>query len=141
MPAGVVNGSVRASFPWLPPDGIVWHVAGGEHWDTVRVPHNLGLIAIDRLGRRCGAVICDPWSRTLFFLVERDSTTDWNVRGTFAGSTATYVTVPPLDGRLSHLHWQRPPAEGCVVTSTDHLHTALTEAVAYQLGPRTEQAS
>lgn len=132
-----MSAAARVDFPWLPPDGTVWHVAGGEHWDIVRTPRNLGLIAMERLGDRCGAVICDPWSRILFFLVEPGSTVGWEVRGTFAGSTATYVTVPPLDGCEPQLHWQRPPAGGCIITRTDHLRAALAEAVAHQLGPRT----
>ncbi|MCT9091580.1 hypothetical protein N4G70_22305 [Streptomyces sp. ASQP_92] len=132
-----MKAAARSTASWLPPEGTVWHIAGGVHWDVVRAPLTLGLVAVERLGEDCGAVICDPWARTLYFLVDPCSTAGWQVPRTFAGSTATYVTVPPLDGRDPQLHWQRSPAESRIITRTEQLRTALAGAVAHQLGPRT----
>ncbi|MFE9373134.1 hypothetical protein ACFYM2_25675 [Streptomyces sp. NPDC006711] len=131
--------AARVHAPWLPPRGTVWHVAGGEHWDVVRAPLSLGLVALELLGDDCGAVICDPWARTLYFLVEPSSTADWQVPRTTAGSTATYLTVPPLDGRDPQLHWKRSPTQDRVITNTELLRTALAGVVAHQLGPRTDK--
>jgi hypothetical protein len=138
MQVVVVNAAARAGYPWLPPSGSVWHVPCGEHWDVVRAPRNIGLAAIELLGEDCGAVICDPWSRVLFFLAEAGCSTGWRLPPTFAGGAATYLPVPPIDAEESRLHWHRPPTPEHVITQTRQLRDALERAVACLLGPRKE---
>jgi hypothetical protein len=133
-----MNATDRTVLPWLPPSGSVWHVPCGEHWDAVRTPRNIGLAAMALLGDDCGAVICDPWSRILFFLAEPGSTTGWRLPPTFAGGSATYLPVPALDAGEPRLHWHRPPDPERTLTRTNQLQDALERAVGNLLGPRKE---
>ena len=103
-----MNTSVRAEL-WLPPPGRSWHVEAGEHWDAVRVPRTVGLAVLKTLGDAHGAVICDAWTRILYFLTEPGTTTGWNVPDTFACGPATYVMVPALAAPEQALHWQSAP--------------------------------
>ncbi|MET7715496.1 hypothetical protein [Streptomyces sp. NPDC005407] len=133
-----MSASVRAALPWLPPAGTVWQVEAGEHWDAVRVERRTGLVAIDRLDGQCGAVICDPWTRILYFLTVPGATADWSVESTRACSTSTYVSVPSLGAEGHTLHWECRPTRDLHLTDPGLLRLALEDAVAHTHRPRTE---
>jgi len=133
-----VTASVRAQLPWLPPEGTVWNVEAGIHFDAIRVPRTLGVSALGDLQEEGGAVICDPWSRIMYFLVEPSSTLDWQVRETLRCGPATYVVVPPLNAQETVLHWAVPPSPDCPFFPVGRLHDALTAVVEAAFGPRTE---
>jgi hypothetical protein len=135
-----VSVPVKAQPPWLPPEGTIWHVEAGTHFDAVRTGRTLGAAALARLGGASGAVICDPWSRIYYFLTEPSSTTGWEVRETTVFGAATYVVVPPPNSRELDLHWVvRPPADR-PFTPPEQLRQALQGAVAAQYGPRPEHS-
>lgn len=133
----LVNATVREQLPWLPPEGTVWHVEAGTHFDAVRAGRTIGLAALAELGDDCGPVICDPWTRIHYFLTEPASTGGWDVRETTACGAATYVVVPPLNARESDLHWVRQPSAGLPFTPPERLRHALQTAVDTMFGPRT----
>jgi hypothetical protein len=135
-----MNALLRAQLPWLPPEGTIWHVEAGTHFDAVRVGRTLGVAALARLEGESGAVICDPWSRMHYFLAEPSSTSAWNVRGTTACGPATYVVVPPLNTREPNLHWAVRPTPDRPFTPTDRLCRALTAAVDAQHGNQAERS-
>lgn len=135
---GLVSASVRAQLPWLSPEGAVWNVEAGTYFDAIRVPRTIGLSAISDLDGQSGAVICDPWSRIMYFLTEPSSTRDWQVRETVPCGPATYVVVPPLDARETVLHWAVPPSLKRPFTPVDRLREVLQAIVDAKFGPGTE---
>ncbi|GHD71265.1 hypothetical protein GCM10010317_079770 [Streptomyces mirabilis] len=137
---GSVKSPVKAQPPWLPPEGTLWHVQAGTHFDAVRTGRTLGAAALALLGDASGAVICDPWSRIYYFLTEPSSTTGWDVRETTACGAATYVVVPPLNSREMDLHWVVRPPPDRPFTPTYQLRQVLQTAVDAQYGPRTEHS-
>src|SRR4051794_21991633 len=124
-----MNAMARAQLPWLPPEGTIWHVEAGTHFDAVRVGRTPGVAALALLGGDSGAVICDPWSRIHYFLAEPPRPLGWNVRGTPGWGSAPYVVVPPLNSDETSLHWAVRPSPDRPFTPTDELHKALTAAV------------
>ncbi|MFJ6460258.1 hypothetical protein ACIQM0_04225 [Streptomyces sp. NPDC091387] len=131
--------TAAAGLPWLPPDGTVWTVGAGEHWDAVRVPYSLGRSAVEAMSDGCGAVISDSWSRILYFLTTVGTSDGWAVQGTVPCGVTTYVTVPPLNANNGGLHWLREPTAERVVTDPVKLRAALVASTAVILGPRTER--
>ncbi|MGW2566930.1 hypothetical protein [Streptomyces sp. NPDC001537] len=131
-----MNAVVEAQLPWLPPEGTIWHVEAGTHFDAVRVSRTLGIAALALLGDESGSVICDPWSRIQYFLAEPSSTSGWNLRGTTACGAATYVVVPPLNSSELNLHWAVRPTPDRPFTPTDQLRKALKAAVDAQYDTR-----
>ncbi|WP_455359845.1 hypothetical protein [Streptomyces sp. SYSU K21746] len=132
-----MNAMARASLPWLPP-ATVWHVKAGEHWDAIRVPCTLGKQVVDDLGGACGPVICDPWTRILYFLTPPGSTAGWELRETVPCGTATYVVVPPLNADEHVLHWVVPPTADRAAMDIGSLRAALERVIDQHFGPRTE---
>lgn len=130
--------TARTHLAWIPEPGTIWHVEAGQHFDAVRISRHLGLKVIDRLGDQCGAVICDAWSRTLYFLTPAGATEGWNERETNVCGPATYVAVPPLGAPENVLHWVREPVGEAPFTDAAALRTALRHTIAVTLGPRTE---
>ncbi|MCX5048460.1 MULTISPECIES: hypothetical protein [unclassified Streptomyces] len=135
-----MSAVVEGRLPWLPPEGTIWHVEAGTHFDAVRVGRPLGVAALALLGDVCGAVICDPWSRIQYFLVAPSSTRGWNVRETTACGASTYVVVPPLNAGEMDLHWVVRPSPDRPFTPTEQLGKALNAAVAAQYGTRAERS-
>ncbi|MFE2712193.1 hypothetical protein ACFXKI_09440 [Streptomyces mirabilis] len=116
----------------------MWNVEAGTHFDAVRVPRTIGLSALDDLEGESGGVICDPWSRIMYFLAEPSSTLDWRVRETVRCGPATYVVVPPLGARETVLHWAVPPSAERPFTPVERLREVLQAVVEIKFGPRTE---
>ncbi|MEU6376915.1 hypothetical protein [Streptomyces sp. NPDC046909] len=135
-----MSAVVEERLPWLPPEGAIWHVEAGTHFDAIRVGRTVGLAALSLLGDASGAVICDPWSRIHYFLTEPSSTTGWDVRETTVCGAATYVVVPPLDAKEMNLHWAVRPTTDRPFTPSDRLHQALQAAVEGHYGPRRERS-
>lgn len=133
-----MSARVRAALPRLPPAGTVRQVEAGEHWDAVRVERRTGLLAIEHLDGQCGAVICDPWTRILYFLTTAGGTGDWDVDRTRACSSSTYVSVPALGAEGHQLHWERRPSRDLHLTDPGLLRAALANAVAHTHRTRTE---
>ncbi|NGO80291.1 hypothetical protein G6045_32215 [Streptomyces sp. YC504] len=130
--------TTRGQLEWLPEPGTFWHVEASLHFDAVLISRHLGLKVIEHLGDRCGAIICDAWSRMLFFLTPPDSTMGWDERETNACGPSTFVAVPPLGAPEHLLHWAREPDEERLFTEAEALRRAIRQTIAVTLGPRTE---
>lgn len=129
---------VRAAYPWLPEAGRLWHIEAGVYFDAVRVSRTLGLRVCTSLGDGCGAVICDPWTRILYFLTDPGGTSGWDVPQTVPCGPSTYLVVPPLDAPENVLHWSVPPHPDRLFTEPERLRAALRCAVDEAFGPRKE---
>lgn len=103
----------------------------GEDWDAIRMPVRLGVAAMAILGVRCGAVLEDPLSRTLYYFVPRGTAQQWNVQGTRAIGAGTSITVPP-PRRITGPgpHWRVCPGDGSWVTDAPALQAALEDCLA-----------
>ncbi|WP_415950626.1 hypothetical protein [Streptomyces sp. KLOTTS4A1] len=130
--------TVGTHLEWLPEPGRIWHVGAGTHFDAVLMSRRLGLCVKERLGEACGAVICDAWSRMLFFLTSPGTTAGWDERETTVCGPSTYVAVPSLGSPENLLHWVEPPTREKVFTDPEELRQAIRHTIAVALGPRTE---
>ncbi|MFJ9536433.1 hypothetical protein ACIRPX_04130 [Streptomyces sp. NPDC101225] len=135
-----MNAVSRAQLLWVPPEGTIWHVEAGTHFDAVRVGRIMAVAALALLEGKSGAVICDPWSRIHYFLAEPSSTSGWNVPGTTPCGLSTYVVVPPLNTPESALHWAVRPSQDRPFTPVYRLREALSAAVDAQHGNRAEDS-
>ncbi|GAA3137537.1 hypothetical protein ACFQ0X_29650 [Streptomyces rectiviolaceus] len=126
------------SLEWMPGGRTVSMRAAGKWWDAVRVPRGIGLDALDRLGDYTGAVIEDPSSARLYWLVPPGEADGWslpvNAQVLVLGGTA-YVAVPGPECTFGP-RWRVPPTQGDALTDTVRLHAALAAAAAHAVGPR-----
>jgi len=105
--------------------------AAGQWWDAVRVPRHIGEAVLTALGDTSGAVIEDPASGLLYWLVPPGSAADWGLpaqSGVQVYGAATYLTVPGPQ-RTAGPHWRVPPSPSRCLTPPDPLGELLRTAV------------
>jgi hypothetical protein len=83
------------------------------------------------LGARCGAVVDDPLSNTLYFFVPRGTASSWNVPGTRALGEGTSVTIPPARRVTTPgPHWRVCPGDDGWLTDARALQAAIEDCLA-----------
>ncbi|MFC8898203.1 hypothetical protein [Streptomyces cinereoruber] len=98
----------------------------GQAWDAVRVPRGIGLLALEALGARSGAVIEDD--RALYWLVPPGSAAGWDITNTTVLGTGAKVLVPPARRTAGPgPFWRVCPGEAWL-TDTDALRAAVEDA-------------
>lgn len=120
---------------WTPPNrDAVEALPVGLWWDAVRAPGTLGQRALEQLGGTSGAVIEDPYSRTLYWLIRPGTAAGWDAAALRpveifqnARLELTYLAVPPAR-RIAGpgLHWRVPLTATRCLTDTPALHSALS---------------
>lgn len=129
---------MSAPAPWAPPSGsdVELHAAGVA-WDALKVAACLGDSALAWLGERSGAVLRDPWSAALYWLVRPGAADGWRLPHVVVLGVACYVAVPPVH-RTNGFgpHWAVPPAHERQLTDPVLLHDALAHAIREDFGRR-----
>lgn len=98
----------------------------GQTWDAVRVPRSIGLITLDILGARSGAVIEDE--RALYWLVPLNTATGWDITNIAILGVGTRVSVPPARRMAGPgPFWRVCPGETWL-TDADALRAAIEDA-------------
>ncbi|WP_208874799.1 hypothetical protein [Streptomyces armeniacus] len=107
----------------------------GILWDGVKAPAWAGDRVLARLGERSGAVLRDPWSDTLYWLIRPGAADGWRLPHVTVLGVACYVAVPPVH-RTNGLgpHWAVPPDHDRQLTDPALLHEALAYAVGAAYG-------
>ncbi|MFH8577091.1 hypothetical protein [Streptomyces zaomyceticus] len=102
-------------------------VAVGVSWDAVRVPRSIGLIAVDILGQRSGAVIDDGMA--LYWLLPLRSASQWDIVGTRVLRDGETLSIPPARRTIGPgPHWRICPGEDNHLTPADALRAAVEDA-------------
>lgn len=133
-------GSTPAPHPWHPPGGLDIEVERvGVAWDAVKAPTYLGDGALVRLGDTSGAVIRDPWSQVLYWLVPVGTAESWVPLPQIAvlGSTCWLAVPPGHRTRSLGPYWALPPTGERQLTDPGALHEALTQAIHSAFGAET----
>ncbi|WP_175439147.1 hypothetical protein [Streptomyces vilmorinianum] len=101
----------------------------GAAWDAVRVPRELGLVALEILGSRSGSVVEDPAEAALYWFVQAGSTDVWDIEHARVLSVGHTVAVPPAR-RTSGPgpRWLVCPGEESFLTDTGALQAALADS-------------
>lgn len=101
----------------------------GQDWDAIRVPRTIGASAVAILGSRCGAVVDDPLTATLYFFTPVGTAAQWRVPGTRALGDGAAVTIPPAR-RTEGVgpHWRVCPGEDGWITDPHALRAALEDS-------------
>ncbi|MET7781500.1 hypothetical protein ABZU94_07210 [Streptomyces mirabilis] len=127
---------------WMPAGRTVSLRPAGKWWDAVRVPRDIGLEALGRLGSGTGAVIEDPGGGLLYWFVPAGEASAWQMtegaRIIVLGDTA-HVPVPGPQ-RTSGPHWRVPPTRSNTLTDPSRLHNALAQAAALVAEERPDAA-
>ncbi|MFC9337381.1 hypothetical protein ACFT0G_02925 [Streptomyces sp. NPDC057020] len=100
-----------------------------EQWDAVRVPRSVGLIALDILGGRSGAVIED--SDALSWLVPAGAAEGWGTMDVHVVPFGAALSVPAA--RLTvgpGPYWRICPGDDRLLTPAAALRAALQDASA-----------
>ncbi|MEU4171039.1 hypothetical protein AB0F46_29685 [Streptomyces sp. NPDC026665] len=107
----------------------------GKDWDAIRVTRSTGLSVIEILGTRCGAVVEDPLTTSLYFFVAPGVAAAWDVDTTRPLGSGSSVTIPP-DRRTQGPgpHWRMCPGEDRWLTDADALRAALADSLRPGLG-------
>jgi hypothetical protein len=87
------------------------------------------------LGTRCGAVVDDPMTTSLYFFVRPGTAAVWDVDTTRPLGTGSTLTIPP-DRRTQGPgpHWRMCPGEETWLTDADALKAALEDSLGPRLG-------
>ncbi|MGI5455190.1 hypothetical protein ACQEWB_18815 [Streptomyces sp. CA-249302] len=121
-----------ASLEWMPTGHSVSLLPAGKWWDAIKVPRAIALETLDRLRDESGAVMEDPWSDTLYWLVPTGRATAWEMpessHVTVLGDTA-HLVVPGPQCTVGP-HWRVPPGLSNFLTDPEKLHDALARAAA-----------
>lgn len=114
-------------------------ISVGIGWDAVRMPGYLGDRVLAALDEQCGAVIRDPYSHLLYFLIRPGAADEWrfpdeaHVRVLGASSV---LLVPPVHWHRSPgPHWARPVVAGRVLTRSPRLHAAMQAVIGEPVAP------
>jgi hypothetical protein len=122
---------------WLPSGRDIAMRPAAQAWDAIRVPAHIAQRALNMLGDASGAVICDPWSSAVYWLVPVGIAATWEMRETRALGESQYVGVPSTAHRTRPgPHWLIPPTEDRCHTDPQLLRAALLAAIGAELGPR-----
>lgn len=115
--------------PSRPPAAGCELLDAGATWDAIRVPRSVGVIALEILGARSGAVIEDPVAPALYWLVPEGSAARWDIVGTHALSRGHTLTVPPARRTVGPgPHWRVCPGDEAWLTDADALRAAIEDA-------------
>ncbi|MFE5591202.1 hypothetical protein [Streptomyces sp. NPDC056549] len=99
----------------------------GAEWDAVQVPHSVGLLALDILGTRSGAVIED--GKAFYWLLPAGSTEGWGTANTQALPAGTTLAVPPARRTVGPgPHWRICPGDDQLLTHAAALRAAVEDA-------------
>lgn len=132
--AAAAAGAIPPAVPWTPPKGTDSQMQpAGIAWDAVRATSRLARPALAALGDESGAVIRDPYSGDLYWLLPPGSAASWvPVPGVGTYSTTCYVEIPPR-GRTGGPgpYWIRAP-RGRFLTHPGVLRGALIAVVIEQ---------
>ncbi|KUJ69797.1 hypothetical protein ACZ90_08330 [Streptomyces albus subsp. albus] len=122
---------------WLPPTGLdITLLPVGRWWDAVRVPVSIGESAFRLLAGDTGAVIKDPYSARLYWLVRPETATDWTIPRVTVLSAGSYIGVPAWHRvHAPGLRWLAAPDRGRHLTDPVRLHAALEAALALNPAP------
>ncbi|MFI0827325.1 hypothetical protein ACH4Q7_23035 [Streptomyces roseolus] len=102
--------------------------AVGEEWDAVRVPRDVGRLALDILGPRSGAVIED--GTAFYWLLPVGSTDGWDLATTRALPAGTTLAVPLARRTVGPgPHWRICPGDDRLLTPADVLRAAVGDAL------------
>lgn len=126
----------------MPTGRTVSMCPAGQWWDAVRVPRRIALDVLGLLGTDTGAVIEDPLSGQLYWLVPPGMADTWRFRPgaqVRVLGQAMHLAVPGPQ-RTAGPHWRIPPTPSRCLTEPEALQAALATAVMDALGPRPERA-
>ncbi|MGA4979869.1 hypothetical protein [Streptomyces cinereoruber] len=98
----------------------------GQAWDAIRVPRSIGLLTLDILGARSGAVIEDGLA--LYWLVPIGTATGWDITGTTVLSAGARVSVPPARRMAGPGPFWRVCPGDTWLTDADTLRAAVEDA-------------
>jgi hypothetical protein len=105
----------------------------GAYCDFVRVPAYLGDRVLAALDEHCGAVIRDPYSHLLYWLIRSGGADSWRfpteacVR--VLGTGSSVLVPPPHCDRSAAVYWARPVRAGRVLTRSRRLHAGMQAVV------------
>jgi hypothetical protein len=123
---------------WMPrtPGGVT-RLRCGTWWDAVRVPDDIGALALEMLAGRSGPVLASPKDSVVYWLVKPASAAGWNLSFVEVWGAACWLPVPCPSPGARHVQWLTPPRGDCL-TDPQALRAALTEAFAASRGPHPE---
>ncbi|MFJ5876922.1 hypothetical protein ACIQD1_19640 [Streptomyces sp. NPDC093088] len=98
----------------------------GQAWDAVRVPRGIGLLTLEILGARSGAVIEDE--RALYRLLPTGAATGCDITGTTVLNAGARVSVPPARRMAGPGPFWRVCPGDTWLTDADALRTAVEDA-------------
>ncbi|WP_086824843.1 hypothetical protein [Streptomyces sp. NRRL B-24572] len=99
----------------------------GAEWDAVGIPRSVGLLALDILGARSGAVIED--GTALYWLLPAGSAEGWGTANTRALSAGATLAVPPARRTVGPgPHWRICPGDDRLLTPAAALRAAVEDA-------------
>lgn len=116
---------------WAPPSGpSTVLLPAGRWWDAVTSPADWGDHALGALGLDMGAVIRDPWGKSMYWLIEPGAGDAWQLERVGVLGVACWVAVPPVQ-RVAGPgpHWAVPPTAERWLTAAGPLHDALSAAI------------
>ncbi|MCX4575592.1 hypothetical protein OHB41_20850 [Streptomyces sp. NBC_01571] len=103
----------------------------GADWDAIRVTRSTGLTVMEILGSRCGAVVDDPVTTSLYFFVRVGTAEVWDVDTTRPLGEGSTVAIPPTRRTEGPgPHWRMCPGEDRWLTDADALKAALEDGLA-----------
>lgn len=130
--AAAAAGSTPSPLPWHPPGGVDIVVErAGIVWEAVKAPAYLGDRALPLPGDGSGAVIRDPWSHVMYWLVPVGTADTWaQLPQVSVLGAGCWLAVPPghRDRSLGP-YWAVPPTPERQLTAPAALHDALAEAI------------
>lgn len=119
---------------WVP-RGRPMPVICGVHFDAIRVPEDLGPLALQQLGQRSGPVVANRFAAFWAFLIECDSASLWEVPRTRLLRPGTLLALPPLNAPEGRdMHWAVSPDADW--PDLQDLRQALTAPLPTALAPR-----
>lgn len=104
-------------------------VPAGRWWNAVRVPADLGALALKSLGDESGAVIKDGYGGIMYWLVPPGDAAAWRLPDVQVLGRGSHVVVPPLRRTAGPgLYWRVPLTHDTYWTNTARLHSVLSSA-------------
>ncbi|MGW6244434.1 hypothetical protein [Streptomyces roseolus] len=101
----------------------------GTEWDVIRAPRSIGLLALDILDARSGAVIEDE--KAFCWLFPAESKQSWTITNSQVLPAGTTLAVPLARLTASpEPHWQICPGADQLPTTAAALRAALEDASA-----------
>lgn len=106
---------------------------------AIRVPRDVGLVVLELLGRRCGAVLDDPDDDALHWFLPTEAAETWEVAHTDVIEPESLPPLPSLERTQGPgPFWRMCPGESCS-TNPDALRAAIADALVRCRSPQTRQ--